>query len=339
MLILSNCLTEISDEGCLKVANSLVKRIKQADPAVTIVSYERKSSITDRYLKLNKLLLNCELISLLRKQKDSILYIPFPARTFATALRIFILSLFARKKLNAVLVMKYHISLISKLLLKLSGADLVVFSKEAEEFYGKILGTQRVAYLKTGVDTQRFVPVLQEKSNELKAKYGFDPQKPVILHVGHLNLGRGVDELMKFDQEYQVLLVTSTLTKEEQDVDLRERLLSRPNIRIIDTYIPDIEEIYQMADVYFFPTKASGHCIDVPLSCMEAAACNKPILTTDYGEMKEFVGRDGFVFIDTFDQAGLNEKIQKALELKNVNTRASVLEYDWSNAITHLMKL
>ena len=62
MLILTNGLTETADEGFLKVANSLVKRIKrklQADAFV--VTYDRESAISDKHLHLNKFLWNSEL--------------------------------------------------------------------------------------------------------------------------------------------------------------------------------------------------------------------------------------------------------------------------------------
>ena len=338
MLILSNGLTDVVDEGYLKVANSLVKRMKAKNPNITVVSYERKSALTDCYLDLNKLFLNRKLISLIRRKKESILYIPFPAKMIATALRIVMLSLFKRGDLKVLLVMTGKMNWLSKVLMKISGANLIVLSKDTEHFYKGFLKEKRVRYLKTGVDTQKFVPVSKEKQTELKVKYGFDPNRPIVLHVGHLNRGRNVGELMKLDPQYQVLLVTSTLTKDEQDLALKQELLACENVKIIDSYLPNIEEIYQMSDVYFFPVLKSCQCIDVPLSCLEAAACNKPIVTTDYGEMKAFKGKEDFYFLDFFDEISLNETVQKALAQKNANTRASVLEYDWDCAGLYLLE-
>ena len=338
MLILSNGLTDVVDEGYLKVANSLVKRLKAANPNITVVSYERKSAVTDHYLELNKLLLNRKLISLIKKNKGDVLYIPFPAKMIATALRIFILSLLQRGRLDVLLVMTGCMNWMAKALMKLSRANLIVLSRDMEQFYKGFVSPKRVKYIKTGVDTSRFVPVSPQTRNELKAKYGLDPNKPVILHVGHLKNSRNVGELIKIDSDYQALLVTSTLTKDEQDLDLRDRLLNASNIKILDSYIPNIEEIYQLSDLYFFPTKEKCACIDVPLSCLEAASCNLPVVTTDYGEMKAFKDKEGFYFLDSFEAYSLNEMIQKALTQKNVNTRAAVLEYDWDCAGLHLLK-
>lgn len=290
------------------------------------------------HLQINKLMLSFGLFSFMRKHDEPILYIPFPARTFATALRIFILSFYSRKKLSVVSVMKYHTNFISRVLLRLSGADFVVFSKDASDFYEKTVGKKRVTYLRTGVDTNKFIPVSDDKKAALKEKYGFDG-RPVILHAGHLNSGRNIAELMKFDEKYQILLVTSTLTKNEQDIELRNKLLSRSNIKIIDEYIPNIEEIYQLSDIYFFPVVEQGRCIDVPLSVMEAAACNKPVITTDYGEMKAFKNKEGFYFIDSFEKENLNSIADKAVNSGDGLTRKAVSAYDWSNAVSYFINI
>lgn len=335
MLILSNALTNVVDEGCVKVANSLVKRLKKADESTRVIAFDRQSDLADEYLTVNKLLLNRSLISRVRKNRGEIMYIPFPAKTLSTALRIFILSLFAGKNFRVMLSMTTGIDFVSRMLLKMSRARFVVFSKRSFELYSGAVAEKRVEYLKAGVDAEKFVPASDDVAAELKKKYGFDADKKLVLHVGHLNRGRNVQQLEKLSAEYQTLLVTSTQTKNEQDIELKNELLSC-GVRIIDTYIPDIEQVYQMADVYFFPVVEQGKCIDVPLSCMEAAACNKPIVTTDYGEMREFVGRDGFYFINSFEADELGLRVKQALSAENIDTRSAVLDYDWKNAVSTL---
>lgn len=338
MLILTNGLTEVVDEGFLKVANSLIKRVKAKKPDAYVVSYERRSSVTDRYLEINKLLLNRELISLVREHEDGVLYVPFPAKTLATALRVFILSLYSKVKPNVILVMKSRFGFIARVLLKLSGARITVLSEEAGRFYCSFLPERRVKVIKCGVDTQRFSPVDPKRVGDLKTKYGFDADRPLILHVGHLKQGRNVSQLLKIAPEYQVLLVTSTLTKDEQETELREKLLSAPNVRVIDEYIPNIEEIYQMSDAYFFPTVEECNCIDVPLSCLEAAACGKPVITSDYGEMRELAGRSGFYRLVSFDEQTINDVIRQALSTTDADPVTHVLEYDWDNAVNELLE-
>ncbi len=338
MIIISNSLSKTADEGCVKVAVSLVKRLKEKENDTYVISFERKSDISDNHLELNKLLVSKELKKIIKDKKERVLYFPFPARPIATALRIFTLSRYSKCGLDVLVSMQTKIDAISKLILKLSGANFLLLSRDACERFKAIVGEKRVTYLKTGVDTKKFLPVSADEQIELKKKYGFDPEKPLILHVGHLNRGRNIAELTKISNDYQVLLVVSTLTKNEQDEELRAELLSNANIRIIDSYLPNIQEVFAMCDVYFFPVIEYGKCIDVPLSCMEAASCNKPVVTTKYGELKAFEDKEGFYFIDSFDDTSINDLIDKALSSKNCISRESVLDYDWDNAICVLRK-
>lgn len=337
MLIFTNCLSETPDEGCLKIANSLIKRIKSFSPETKVVSYERRSEQTDVFVSSNKLLITGDIISTVGKSKENVLYVPFPARSSATALRILILSFFAKKKVSALLTQVTEISFLAKVFLLLCRAEILVVSDDTKHMLEKAIPPKRIRKIAMGVDTEKFKPVTKEKSAELKAKYGVSPEKKVVLHVGHLNEGRNVVQLMKLDEKYQVILVTSTLTKDEQDKELKNRLLSCPNIRLIDDYVPDIEEIYQLADVYFFPVTEMGRCIDVPVSCLEAAACNKPVVTTDFGEMKSFRDKNGFWIIDSFEKDYLNRIVDKAVNCANPDSRTAVLEYDWSVVVNGIL--
>lgn len=339
MLILSNCLTEIADEGCLKVANSLVKRIIKESPDTTVVSYERKPKFETTHLSLNKLLISKELYSLIRKSKESVLYIPFPAKEWATAIRVFLLSCVCRKKVTILLTMLCKCGFFGRFLFRISGANIITLSQSTVDIYEKTVGKKRVKYLKTGVDTARFSPVSEEKKKQLREKYGFYTEKKIILHTGHLKEGRNIAQLMKFDLEYQIVLVVSTLTQNEQDKALKNKLLQTPNVRLIYDYQPNIEELYQLSDVYFFPVLSEGNCIDVPLSCLEAASCNIPVVTTSYGEMSTFKGKDGFWFIDSFDREYLNNTISVAIAKNSYCTRQHVMEYDWNKALEYIKSL
>lgn len=333
MLILTNCLIKNADEGCVNVAYNLIKRIKATVSDVKVVSYERTSELTDVQMELNKLMLSIPLIKLLRKEKK-VLYIPFPARTIATAIRIWVVSRFC-KDLNVLISMHYNIDKFSGFLLKNSKANLIVLSESAYKDFSSVAGS-KVSYIKTGVDTKKFQPVEQSTKINLRKKYGIDESAKVVLHVGHLKEGRNIQQLLNLSEEYFVVLVTSTLTKDEQNNQLKEEFLKRKNTLLIDNFVERIEEIYQLADLYLFPVIEAGNCIDVPLSVLEAASCGLPVLTTEYGEAKVFKNQEGFSYIRSFEN--LNELVDNAINVKTYNIRNSVLDYDWNNAIEFLSR-
>lgn len=332
MLILTNCLIKNADEGSINVAYNLIKRIKSAVSDVKVVSYERTSELTDVEMKLNKLMLSIPLFKLLRKEKN-VFYVPFPTRMLPAALRIWILSLLC-KNLNVLISMHGTIDNLSAFLLKTCKAKLFVVSEKAYKDFSSVVGN-RVTYLKTGVDTKKFHPVEENIKLKLREKYGISKSAKVILHVGHLNKGRNIQQLLKLSDEYFVVLVTSSFTKNEQDKQLKEAFLKRKNILLIDTYVENIEEIYQLSDLYLFPVMEEGHCIDVPLSVLEAASCGIPVLTTEYGEAKAFKNYEGFNYITSFDN--LNEYVSSTIN-NTSNIRNAVLEYDWNNAVKILSR-
>ena len=186
-------------------------------------------------------------------------------------------------------------------------------------------------HLRAAVDTDRFHPVSLEKTRELKIKYGLDPDRPVALHVGHLKSGRNIRTLKNIPKTWQVLLVVSTNTRDTRDEALREELLKAGNIRILDDYIPEIREIYQLSDLYFFPVVQPGNCIDIPLSCLEAAACGKPVVTTAYGQMKDFAGMPGFFLMDDPEQ-NPDVIFAEALSAQPGISRGAAEAYDWKTA-------
>lgn len=334
MIVLSNCLSDKTDEGCLKVANSLIRRIKRKIPETTIVAYGEARGQGDLYLSVNKLMLSPKLLWLIWKKKEPLLYVPAVAKAHSMAVRVMVLSLAARRGIRMISAMQYQTGWLSGLLMKLSGVQIINLSRSSREYYAAIVG-DRSRYLRAGVDTVRFHPVSDGEKAALKSKYGLPQDKPVVLHVGHMKAGRNIKQLMKMDDRFHAVLVSSTYASDQQDTQLREELLRKANFTLIEGYIPRIEEIYQLSDVYLFPVTASHNCIDIPLSALEAAACGLPVVTTPYGEMKELLGREGFYKLESFEPEKLNQLLARAYDERK-NPRANVLEYDWDKAVDRL---
>ena len=337
MMILSDCITDKADEGCLKVANILTERMKAQGRGITVVSYKRNSPLADVHLRLNKLFLNFSLFALIKSRRENILYIPFSSNTMASVVRTWILSCMTNGEVKVIFVLCHPMNIVTKKLLKASKAQVIALSQESYEFYKREIGN--AVYIRTGVDTTQYAPVDHKRKMELRKKYRLPADKKVVLHVGHLKYGRGIDSLLDVEKDFCVVLVLSSASKAERDHDLEQKLKQRPNIIIIDSYQEHMEELYQMADVYFFPVREKGHCIDVPLSVLEAAACNIPIVTTAYGELKAFRERRGFKFIADFSAGAVDSALHEMAALEDCKSREAVMDYDWNAAAERLLEL
>ena len=157
----------------------------------------------------------------------------------------------------------------------------------------------------------------------------------MVLHVGHLNRARGVASLASLADLALPVLAASTTTA--QDAALAGEL-GAAGVRLITQYVPQVAELYQLADVYLFsvpPNPDEPSSIDWPLSVLEAAACDLPILTTRFGALPEvWEGRSGVMFYD--DEASLRSGLLR-LRAHPAHTRPLAEPFSWQNAARHLL--
>jgi len=215
-------------------------------------------------------------------------------------------------------------------------APKVVFClTEATEREFRALGLQTRRML-FGVDSERFTPVSPGERSRLKEKFGLAPAVPVALHVGHLTRGRNIDALVceDRDQPFKLLVVASPMfPADKKFVDL----LNRHRTLVIHEHLENIQEVYQVADIYLFPTINRSNCIDAPLSVLEAMAVNLPVITTRFGVLASgFDGVDGLHFVEDPQQIpSMTRKVLAAGE--RPSTREKVFPYSWANAAKNLV--
>lgn len=168
------------------------------------------------------------------------------------------------------------------------------FTACREDVQGLQLAKDCAVYnLQIGINTVKFRPVSAEERAELKKKYGLDPEKPLVIHVGHCSVGRGLEDFRYIDSKrYQCMVVASGMFDSEE---VRSALMDA-GVKLHSGYLPDVNEIYQMADAYFFPTRSDEYVISVPLSVMEALACGVPALGyASFGKLRNVHGLPGSI--------------------------------------------
>lgn len=214
--------------------------------------------------------------------------------------------------------------------------NLLLSQSTAHKKYFETLGFH-VKSLPNGVDLDRFKPVNDVVKQKLRAKYGLTESKYIMLHVGSVRERRGLDVMKSVAKlkDWAVLIIGTTSSPLEKQFCSE---LVNEGCLVWRKYIPEINEIYQLSDLYAFPVENQLGCIEVPLSVLEAMACNLAVITTKYGGFPElFSDGEGFFFVN--DRNEIPEKIKTIVDNKlfdTIQTRKKVLTLSWENISRNL---
>ena len=208
-------------------------------------------------------------------------------------------------------------------------------------------------FLGNGVDVDRFAPVSSVGKESLRKKYDIPLNKFVIIHVGHITPWRGLEIFRELAREprYHVLIVAS-ISWMTPYPSLMETLQGA-GCYVITDFVESIEEIYQLADCYLFPGRESGETklplifprkrhvpsIEIPLSVLEAMACNLPTITSRFGGLPDlFQEENGYYFINRDAEA--SERLREIVEtMDEVKTRQMVSNYSWNHISHQIMEI
>lgn len=228
-----------------------------------------------------------------------------------------------------------EISSVPKKIIRLFKPGLVLTQDYETEKIFKGLGC-KTELLPNGVNTKKFMPISQEAKEKLREKYGIDKEKFVILHVGHIIKVRNLQIFNKIQEgENQVIIIGSSHRK--MDYKLYESL-KKSGCIVWKGYFENIEEFFALSDCYVFPT-LKGYSISMPLSVLEAMACNLPVITTKFEGLTTFFNEgEGLIFAER------EEEIRKSIDnikkgSAGIKTRDKVLLYSWENIGKKLVRI
>jgi len=158
-----------------------------------------------------------------------------------------------------------------------------------------------------------------------------------VLHVGHLRQDRNLLCLARVqnDSAKQVVILGGTTMR--ADLSLVSALQAADCI-VRNDYIPAVQEYYQAADCYVFPTVEAKAAIATPLSVLEAMASNLPVVTTPFGGLPDmFRPGHGLKFIGVEALPKPASIIDAMVPGHIVRTREQVLRYDWGVVVSRLL--
>ena len=211
---------------------------------------------------------------------------------------------------------------------------LTIYKKDIENL--QLCKDGNVHEVAVGIDGQKFHAITPDERTSFKEKYGFDSMRPVVLHVGHCSLGRGLEDFCLIDQDsYQRVIVASGLFENNEVMEK----LQKADVKLLTGFLPNVEELYQLADVYLFPTKSAEFVISIPLSVMEALSCGTPVVA--YRQLSSLS------YIKTNREKALNiiecsSELAKAVEDAVPNKSETTLLYDsksWDESALQILNI
>ena len=163
-----------------------------------------------------------------------------------------------------------------------------------------------VQFLPNGVDCQRFRPLSEAEKLDIRKEFGLTSDIRIVLHVGHIKSNRNLEVFKEIQMIKDVQVVIVGGITETADEELKKNL-QKAGIKIFQEFYDDISIFYKMADLYIFPLKDTGDklpdfynqvgAIDMPISVLEAMACNLPVLTTTFSALPRiFEAGEGLTF-------------------------------------------
>lgn len=320
------------DEGIKKTAKNIFDILSENYDVLTICRYGNNRMNNQIITRTNPLFINISLKRMISAfNPDILIYLPFSSSTLAGYLRMRILSWYCT---NA---KKIFIALQPKLITRLGELFIKLFKPQIALTPSPELLKQWEKLQIKAFQIPLFINIRTFSVNRnysyrmsLRNKYNIPQDSFVIIHFGHLNTGRNLDSLMPLQGiNNQVVIIGSSSTPKDAigPKYIKEKLVNN-GIIIIDQFIENIEEIYQLSDLYVFPVINNTGSIGLPLSILEARSCGIPVLTTDYGSIKIFLGddyksifyslpKDFYTIVEKIKKKQGNYHKTKVLELNN----------------------
>ncbi|MEK6862370.1 MAG: glycosyltransferase [Nanoarchaeota archaeon] len=201
----------------------------------------------------------------------------------------------------------------------LNNCNFIVSNNKKQYNKLKDLGYKNIALVYNGIDTELFKPMNKKlcvKKSNLPIK------KRIFIYIGWLDKHKGINYL------YDAIKLAN---KKRNDLfflfigdgSLREYLINKAkedgisNIQIISK-VPHHEIPYYInsSEALILPSEAEG----MPNVVLESMSCGIPVISTDVGDVKEFIAHDQNGLIIKKDPQDIADKISYLLE-KNKSSK------------------
>lgn len=226
----------------------------------------------------------------------------------------------------------------AKYLFKLFKPDFALATSEKWAHYASSNGVRSKFANLSGIDADRFCESKEFSKLEIQSRLNLANDKIKVLHVGHLKEDRNLSalaDLQKKSNSIQVIVIGSTTTVRSNSL-INE--LESSGCLVINDYISNIEQYYQAADCYVFPTINPRAAVQIPLSVLEALSCGCPVVSTPFGGLTKLFPTDSgmITYLENNDFNNLEDHITVAID-KGINSKFDRNMYTWTE-IANLLR-
>lgn len=189
------------------------------------------------------------------------------------------MSFLARRSKCCIFAIQPQLDNALKILVKAFSPELIVVqSRVARDFFEDCGIDCRLIY--HGIDRLKYTDCTNEDRSRLRAKFNIPQDRKVFLHVGPIREERGVRMFADIvSPDTCVVLIGRETTASDESLT---KYLTAAGCLVLDNFLPNIEQLYQLSDMYVFPTVEPHAAIDLPLSVLEAVASGLPVIATRF---------------------------------------------------------
>lgn len=193
-------------------------------------------------------------------------------------------------------------------LLKAAKPTIVADATHVKEQLDNLFRYSRTVVIKNGIDCNKFCP---GSKNLARQRFDLPQDKLIIGCAGRLEKVKDHQtaiKAMRFLPEHSMLVIAGEGTQREMLENLVVKLHLQQRVRFIGQ-TDHMPHFYQALDVFCMPSLMEG----LPLSLLEAQACNIPVVTTDVGASAEAMCPHTGKLVKTGDVPGLAATLLQAL--------------------------
>lgn len=187
-----------------------------------------------------------------------------------------------------------------------------------------------------------FKPILiDDRLQQIKAKYGVGLNKKVVLHVGNDNWYKNFKTLLnvfdKIENKDILLFKVGALSTENQA--MAERLREKEQFaQVMDIDDDMLVGVYSIASVLVYPSVSEGFGWPV----IEAMACGCPVIAANSGSLPEIVS-DAAILVEPYDVDAIKTAIERMLydnELREDYIKKgikNIKRYSWEKTASEIL--